>query len=310
MPRDGCERAKNLLGRRIESLRGEPSSAGGSYTVASQSPHPERDYPNSDNTGAKGALAKVGPGGLMTGHRWTFNAASGIIAEDGAVLENLDISSSVQVVGDNVTIRNSQISTGGETMGIGMRHVKNTLVEDTTITNDAKTRLMVGVKDVYGDAAGTVLRRMDVSGTSTAIQMEEGILQDSYIHDPQMRDGDHINGVTSNGGSAPLVIRHNTIMNPFSQTDAISLFQDFGTQRNRFIEGNLIAGGGYSIYGGAGVKGKTSNIKIRNNRFSTVYFPQSGYWGPVAYFEVKDPGNDWHGNVWADGPLAGQTVGD
>jgi hypothetical protein len=167
---------------------------------------------------------------------------------------------------------------------------------------------MVSVKDVCGDASGRVLRRIDVSGTSTAIQMDEGILEDSYIHDLEMREGDHVNGITSNGGSSPFTIRHNTILNRFSQTDAISLFQDFNTQKNRLIEDNLVAGGGYSIYG-EGRKGESSNMRILNNRFSTIYFPNSGYWGPVAYFAAKNPGNEWHRNTWADGPLAGQVIG-
>jgi hypothetical protein len=278
-------------------------------TTASASPRLLAGYPGSEDTGAKGALTKVGPGGLTAGRGWFFDAASGIVAKDGAVLEDLDIPYSVQVVGNNVTIRNSRISVGGEAIGIGIQRANNTLVEDTTINSDGKDRLLVAVKDVYGDATGTVLRRMDISGASTGVQMEEGILLDSYIHDPRMRDGDHINGITSNGGSSPLIVRHNTILNPFSQTDAISLFQDFGVQQNRFIEDNLLAGGGYAIYGGAGEKGKTSNIRVRNNRFSTIYFPESGYWGPVAYFAAEDPGNDWFENTWADGPLAGQAVG-
>ena len=303
------DHARCLPGGSIDCQRKEPNSAGGVSSATGPSPSLEEVYPSSDNTGAKGALTKIGPGDLMTGHGWKFDAAIGLIAEDGAVVENLDIQGGVQVLGNNVTIRNSRITLGGETMGISIRHAKNTLVEDTTVRSDGKDRLMVGVKDVYGDASGTVLRRVDVSGASTAIQMDEGILEDSYIHDLEMRDGDHVNGVTSNGGSSPFIIRHNTILNSFSQTDAISLFQDFGIQENRLIEDNLIAGGGYSIYGGEGVKGKSSNIKILNNRFSTKYFPESGYWGPVAYFAAKDPGNEWYGNIWADGPLAAQAIG-
>ena len=103
----------------------------------------------------------------MTGHGWKFDAAIGLIAEDGAVVENLDIQGGVQVLGNNVTIRNSRITLGGETMGISIRHAKNTLVEDTTVRSDGKDRLMVGVKDVYGvlirdcAQAGGRLRSLD-----------------------------------------------------------------------------------------------------------------------------------------------------
>ena len=43
---------------------------------------------------------------------------------------------------------------------------------------------------------------------------------------------------------------------------------------NRLIEDNLFAGGGYTVYAGAGSKGATSNIVIRNNRVATMYFPK------------------------------------
>jgi len=92
--------------------------------------------------------------------------------------------------------------------------------------------------------------------------------------------------VTSNGSTDQLTIRGNTILNRFDQTDAIGLFQDFGVEANRLITGNLLAGGGYTIYGGANERfGKTYNIVVTNNRFSTIYFPKARSFGPVAYFD-------------------------
>ena len=76
-----------------------------------------------------------------------------------------------------------------------------------------------------------------------------------------------------------MVVRHNTILVDTDQTDAVSFFQDFGTQANKTIDNNLLAGGGYTIYGGGGNKGATSNIKITNNRISSIYFAKGGYWG-------------------------------
>ena len=120
-----------------------------------------------------------------------------------------------------------------------------------------------------------------MSGTSTGVQMESGLIQDNYIHDMGYDPGDHINGMTTNSGTALLTIRHNTILNTIDQTDAIRLFEDFGAQSNRIIDNNLVAGGGYTIYGGANPGGAaTSNIKITNNRFSRVYYPNGGYYGP------------------------------
>jgi len=116
--------------------------------------------------------------------------------------------------------------------------------------------------------------------------MGQGLIEGNYIHDKGLNSGDHINGVTSNGSTDQLTIRGNTILNRFDQTDAIGLFQDFGVEANRLITGNLLAGGGYTIYGGANERfGKTYNIVVTNNRFSTIYFPKARSFGPVAYFD-------------------------
>ena len=107
-----------------------------------------------------------------------------------------------------------------------------------------------------------------------------------------------MNGVTSNGGSGQLDIVRNTILNSVSQTDAIGLFQDFGVEANRRIDSNLLAGGGYTLYAGSGTRGKSQNIVVTNNRFSSVYFQRSGYYGPAAAFDRDGGGNVWLRNFW------------
>ena len=70
------------------------------------------------------------------------------------------------------------------------------------------------------------------------------------------------------------------------QTDAISLFEDFGVEANKLIKDNLVAGGDYSIYGGAKSGGPQSyNIRIVGNRFSRKYYSNGGQFGPAAYFD-------------------------
>ena len=83
------------------------------------------------------------------------------------------------------------------------------------------------------------------------MQIYAGLIRDNYIHDVSFADsGSHLNGTTSNGSTVPLRIVHNTVFNPNDQTDAISLFEDFGVEANVIIDNNLVAGGGYAIYGG------------------------------------------------------------
>lgn len=87
--------------------------------------------------------------------------------------------------------------------------------------------------------------------------------------------------------------------NHFDQTDAIGLFQDFGVEADRLIKDNLLAGGGYTIYGGDNRRfGVTHDIQIVGNRISRVFFPSGGHFGPLASFDHQGVGNLWADNVW------------
>jgi hypothetical protein len=249
-------------------------------------------YPDATNTGISGSPQLQTVNGSLT------------VTQDGAVVENKIITGNLNIDADNVTVRNVRILEDGESWGIGLLHTRNTTIENCEIT-PSSSRLVVGIKDVYGDAHGTTVRRCEIVRTTTGIQTHEGLIEDNYIHDMAYQDGDHLNGTTSNGSTEPLTIRHNTIFNQEGQTDAISLFQDFGLEANRTITDNLLAGGGYTIYGGEGTHGTTYNIVITNNRIARTFYPQGGYWGPVADFELRGSGNVFRGNTWDD---TGSTI--
>ncbi len=173
--------------------------------------------------------------------------------------------------------------------------------------NAGSGRLLVGIKDIYADSTGLSVLNNNISMTSTGVQLESGLVQGNYIHNMGYISGDHINGITSNGGGTAglLSIQHNTVFNNLTQTDAVSLFQDFGVQTNRVVNNNLLAGGSYADLRRRRVQGASSNITITNNRFSNLYYPQSGQFGPVGYFTSSGQGNTWSGNVWDS---TGQTI--
>jgi uncharacterized protein DUF4082 len=262
-------------------------------------------FPDASNTGVQSGVAlRSVPGQVTKGTGWHWDNGHITVDGAGAVLENISVEANVDVTASGVTVRNVRITTGGEDFGISLRHTKDVTIENTEISgrDGGPGRLMVGIKDIYGDDQGTRVLRSDIAGTSTGIQIYAGLIQDNYIHDMGFKSGDHTNGTTDNGGSrSQLTLRHNTVLNSQGQTDAISLFQDFGTQTNRTIENNLVAGGGYTIYGGANPGGaQTSNIRIVNNHFSRIYFAKGGYYGPATAFDARGPGNEWSGNVWDD----------
>jgi hypothetical protein len=290
-----------------ELMQHEPSPRAASMDqrplrYCARSPH-QCGFPDATNTGipAGTTLRKV-PGQVSRGRGWYYDHRGFVaVVGTGAVLSDLSIPCGVSVTASNVTIKDVKIVTGGQSaMGIALRHVQDVTIEHSTIagTNTGSGRLMVGVKDVYGDARGTRILDNNISRSSTGVQIYQGLIQGNYIHHLGMISSDHVNGVTTNGNTRPLAIRHNTIFDSFAQTDAIGLFQDFGVVANVIIDDNLLGGGGYSIYGGMGGKGQPSHIVVRGNRISTRFFRHGGYWGPAIDFNDRAPGDVWSGNVW------------
>jgi phage baseplate assembly protein gpV len=261
-------------------------------------------FPNAASTGVPaGTSLRAVPGQVSKGPGWAYDPRGWVeVSGNGAVLDGLSIPYNVDVTASNVTIKNVQISVTGDSFGVSLRHTHNVTVEHSTITGgDAgHNRLMVGVKDIYGDSTGTQVRSSGFAYTSTAVQIGSGLIEGNYIHDMGYISGDHINGITANGGTVQLTIQHNTILVSQSQTDAIGLFEDFGVEANVLITGNLLAGGGYTVYGGQNPGGPAAyNIRITNNQFSDMYYSGSGSFGPATAFNSGGPGDVWSGNVWA-----------
>ncbi len=263
-------------------------------------------YPDATNTGVPaGTTLKSVPGTITSGPGWHYDSRGWIAVDgDGAVLDGISTTASIDVTANNVTIRNSKITVRGEGWGIAARHTSNLVVKNNDISgpdNSGPGRLMVGLKDIYGDSVGMQVLANDIWNTSTGVQIESGLIRDNYIHDLGYTSGDHVNGITSNGGSRQLTIRHNTVFNPHDQTDAISLFQDFGPQANRTIADNLLAGGGYTIYAGAnpGKESGATNIAVTDNRVARIYFDRGGSYGPATAYYTGG-GNVWSGNIWDD----------
>ena len=215
------------------------------------------------------------------------------------MFENAIVHGHININAANVTVRNVQVINSGEDWGIGLRDSVNATIENVEITSDG-TRLSVGIKDVNGTARGTTIRRSEITRTATGIQTHEGLVEDNYIHDMGFIEGDHINGFTSNGSNVPLVIDHNTILVQYDQTDAISLFQDFGLEANRTVTDNLLAGGSYTLYAGGGNYGTSHDIGSRGTVSRESSSPAGERSGRSRLRDAGGAGNVWSGNIWDD----------
>ena len=270
-------------------------------------------YPSAATTGVPaGTTLKSVPGQVTSGPGWTWNATTktAVVTGEGTVLSGLSISGTLQVSASNVTVKNVQVSTGGN-FGISLTHTTGVTIANSTISGQNSTTGRVGsaIDDVYGDSTGMTLKYNNISNFKTGIQISTGLVDSNYIHDPGYLAGDHTNGFYVGGGTQPLTIQNNTIFDSLGQTDAINL--DAPTPgpgapvANKTVRNNLLAGGSYTIYGGAPSGSPTTNIVITGNRFGQNYFPKSGQYGPVAYYDPTGTGNTWSGNMW---DTTGQAV--
>jgi hypothetical protein len=255
-------------------------------------PHPGRcGYPDETSTGV--------PAGTALRPSQSVNADT-----PGMVIENLDITGEINVSAPNVTIRRVRV-TGGRPVGnadwaiVVRATAENLVIEDSEIGTPAGSAQDMACILNIGDSRPT-MRRLNIHGCSAGISTGGGLVEDSYIHDMSAVAGlSHVVGVASNGGGG-LTVSHNTILNTFDQTAAIAFYQDFSEQSDNLVTDNLVGGGGYCFYGGAGPKGATRSIRFVGNRLTRSIFPSCGSYGVMASFTTTDPGNEFRGNIWDD----------
>jgi hypothetical protein len=235
----------------------------------------------------------------------------------GAVFAGYRLSVGVVIMAADVTVRDSVLDLGRGAWGISLRHADGVTIDHTTIRGRSLDQTCDNaVRDVFGDSDNVTITANNIYHCASGINHFNagGVIRGNYIHDlgHPCTSGDadcgHFNGIQLGAGTGPLMtIDRNTIFNPAPSTDCIMLANDDGPQRNRRITNNLLAGGGYSFYGSGWEGADARNIVVTGNRFSTLYFPNGGSFGPVAHWNDASD-NVWSDNVWADGPRAGKPV--
>lgn len=256
-----------------------------SSTPSPTPPPPVGGWPGPDNTGVP-AIVTLTP---YTGPS-TITVAGTVV--DGKTFGCLTVRAA------NVVIRNSRQTCPSHPVGGLILAGTNTVVQDSEITG--------GVGN-GGCVTGTnyLLRRVEVRGCLDGVwMMSNTVVVDSWIHDLATCPTCHDDGIQTTG-AVGLTIRHNRIDLHLTQTGCIKLGAEQAPLRDVVVDGNLLNGGGISLYAG-GSGPNVSGIHIVGNRWlrSPVgYFPNGGYFAPAGYFEAK-AGSEWVGNAWEDNGTA------
>ncbi|MEU5878053.1 hypothetical protein [Spirillospora sp. NPDC047279] len=251
------------------------------------------------------------PGGEGTRLAWPTLRTTGVpqgtrlrssgpitVRKRGAIIDGLKVSTEINVEANDVTIRNTQVVGAGQWAIIQRKGVSGLRVENSEVKGDGRAKVQYGIVNHGGMLT---VRKVHVHTVSNGVNTDHGLIEESVIRNLKEFPGDHVTGIQSNSGPAPglsLVIRRNVVLNPVGQTSAVSIYQDFGRAHDVTVDGNMLAGGGYSLYAGRGRFGKTSNIKVVRNVFSRSLFKKGGYYGPVTRFERSGSGNVWRDNIW------------
>jgi len=240
---------------------------------------------------------------------------------DSQVIEDYIINANFATNGyDNITVRNCVINFNhtygidgrdlGRGTGTGLT-VENCIIDGTNAPPEAKAFLSyVGVTVTncwfrnYGGAPV-------ITGTGH-------VWTDNISYCTRTWSGAHKEALFCNSGYGNTLLRNVFISEGGGTSTAVALYNDLGAFDDWTVEDNLFAAsGGYLLYAAccpyktAAFQG--TNMTIRRNRFSTLYFPTGGRVGPFTCWDGGRTGNVWGGtsneNVWHDGPNAGNTVG-
>jgi hypothetical protein len=218
-------------------------------------------------------VTSLGPGGL--GNVGPSNAAllqqSGpiTITTPGQVVENINVSGTITVAANNVTLRNFRAQNVLQQSGNG-----GLLMEDGEIYGGA------GYTGDGMDWANYTMRRMNVHNTFDGVKAHGNVLiESSWIHDLNEFKGaqygaggySHNDGVQVSAGSN-ITIRGSRLERT-GFNSAIFVDSDQGPISNVLIENNYLDGGGFTLYSiqsrSAPQFGVPTNVVVQNNVFGS-----------------------------------------
>ena len=242
---------------------------------------------SSTPSGAKisGNLPSAANTGVPPGTKLT-KSDSIIVTTDGEIIENLDITGSITVLANNVTIRKVRL-TSNDYYPIRYFDNNNTglLVEDSEIIGLSGSVTSAIAFEHY------TARRLNIHGMADGLKADADVLiEDCWIHDLSNGPTEHNDGVQSTGGKG-VTIRHNNISG--ASNAAVQAGNEGGAVEDMTIENNLLAGGGFTL----NIRGSGATLP-KNLRITNNLFARDAAYGPWA---IDDPSPTVTGNMYDDG---------
>ncbi len=266
----------------------KPASKPVAKPATSISPSPTAPIPNS-------GIATAATTGVPSGVSLT--AASGMnITKSGTVVDGKDIKGTIWIDADNVTIKNSRIVGKGFSIvqikdgSTGVR-IENVEIDGLGMAGAAGSMGIMGPANVSGS---------DIKGVENGLTPGSGsVLRGNFVHQLAAPGSPHYDGIQIDGGLSNITIENNSVdLREHGQTSALMIDNYFGPINNITVKGNLLMGGGYTVYSdGQFSGGAITGVSFINNRLG------KGHWG---YASIVKNSPTWSGNV---DHSTGKTVG-
>lgn len=259
-----------------------------------------------------------------------------VLDEEGETVEHKNIIGKVYIGNEHVTLRNDCVTTDGkgeltgETMirvsaeggGANITHV--TAKGKNSSTESVQIGLASDGLAVVGGAPQAKASYVLAENCGECVH-GSWELTNSYLKSGAEIEGEHYETVYCN--NTTFIGRHNVMINPHNQTATVFCDTNGGAggvaQNHIILEGNLLAGGGYTMYPqSASTEVGTSTMRIVNNNIARClseklfepiqgghfcingpdeygYFPEGGFYGWLAYAYCPPiAGQVWERNVW------------
>ncbi len=269
--------------------------------------HPKTEPPLEESSGKTNCIALPSAcgypdatnSGVPAGTKLTSQTGELSVTKAGTTVKNLAVTGEIDVEADNTTLEDDEViaSAGSGNRGIYIAPgVTGTVIDHTTCHGAGKgTQYCVFNKD-----SSTKIEYSYLYNCGECLN-GSGTITNSFFDVTAVISGEHYEDIYYGGGEGPLIVNHDTMLNPQEQTATVFASTDFGDQTTLTITDNLLAGGGYTLYGGTScTTGGCGSVKgpvtVTGNRFSRRYYPESGYYGLAAYFD--NAVTTWSGNVW------------
>jgi Right handed beta helix region len=240
------------------------------------------EFPGPSNTGVPSGT-RLRPSGTVK------------VTQEGAVIDGLDITGTLEIWADDVTVRRTRVrSDGAKNWVVAWIEAGRTgvVIEDCEIDGlGAAGWPEGGAIGIQGE--GVTIRRCDIHHVGDGMKSGSNVVfEDNWVHDLEAAGEPHYDGFQFDGGGENITIRHNTISIP-DQTGAVNLGNTFGPVANVVVDGNLLSGGTYTVYvDGQFTSEPFTRISVTNNRFG---------WHTYGHALVRDTTLDAsHGNVDAE----------